>query len=164
MKIVVTLILSFFVYSAANAVEYTKKWQDINYVPCEGVGINSSGTVVIKVEVLELSDFKKITSLTISTTYPHGRFPAASISYTNWSGKREHLNLVRPWFPTIGAAGVQTLYLPRNKTSTNPSAKEQKEIWVSNKSKLDVSVSILYSLENASCASQFSTSWGIGNK
>ena len=135
---------------------YENEWTDLNYSMCDGIGLHSSGKVRVRVEYDIIPQGYGVSSFQVFTTHPRGSFPAAVLTYENLSGENEVLQLVQPWFPTVGEQQTGHLLLPRVMTSQGVSGpQEQMQIKVLDRGNLEIDVSLLVDGFGA-CATGFS--------
>lgn len=161
MRVLLTpiLLMSLTVPSYAKLAE--KTWTDVNYVPCEGVGIHGTGKITARAETDTKDGFTKMTSLQVSTRYYITSTPSVLIIYRNPQNVRQEIRLVPPWFSTLEDRYTKSRYLPRNKTLPTSSSKEQGAIHIKNGSKIEIIVNTMLKQDGGNCATNFSTEWNL---
>ncbi|WP_287600677.1 hypothetical protein [Thiothrix sp.] len=145
--------------SVANAKTYTESWSDLNYVPCEGVGIHGSGKVELTSDIIDEGDYYKITAFNIAISHPLGRNPAGKISVTDWKNKKISILLVKPWFNIISEPGKQWINMPKKANGSHSA--EQQEIKVKKDSPIEIQVNVQFSHDSGFCSSNFNKTWTI---
>ena len=162
-KPLVVLFFSVSVFSSAGAFAENifEEWTDVNFVPCEGIGLHGSGKIKGAASISRTSHSVTVHTLSITSVHPLASWFNSSISFKDQSGQEQSVILTDPWYPTIGTPGNITLVLPQNKTLPNTGPKEQMEIFVGSGSKLTINADVVFKLDAGNCAASFNQSWQL---
>lgn len=150
--------------NSADAATAQESWSDPNFAFCEGVGAGASGRINARAEYSFDDPIITLNSLAITTTgYSFEHIAAGEVTYLDDAGKKRNLSLQQPWFDVIGSAGPgDVLYLPRNKvSSTGPGPWEQMSIKLISDSPLQISLSLLFTVDGGSCPTSFAATWEL---
>ena len=142
----------------ASAADKEASWPDPNFVLCEGIGGSGTGRITAGATFTTTGNAVNVTSLIISGAYQHPRQMSGSISYTRPDGSSAQVNLARPWFPTIGPPGVQSLSLPRRADSPADTS-GQTPFNMRTGSSITIRVSNLFTTPGGNCPASFETTW-----
>lgn len=128
-------------------------WLDLNYILCDGLGFSASGKVKVVIELDRLSDRRtNVKSLSVFTSYPHHDQSTAKVTFTAAPGDRQTINLVRPWWSTIGPSNLQQLVLPRVSTdSARLPDREGMILTVQNGSKIKIQTAVMFPAFGPGC-------------
>lgn len=67
-KLAVLVALQFIDPSTGYAETYSKKWLDLNYVTCQGIGFQGTGLISADMNALDSGNFFSVSSLKITAT------------------------------------------------------------------------------------------------
>ncbi len=164
-----SLVNIFFLFSfvpAADAKTFQKIWLNLNYVPCENMGITGSGTVELTLNYTFLPAvaggptgsapaIQDIASIFVSPKYPHESDVVGTLKYTNVLNQRQTMSLVKPWYPTIGERDSNQLVMPKFAGTLNlPPQTQQAQIILAG-TPLTLNLNIRFAQDGGNCFASF---------
>jgi hypothetical protein len=169
-------LLGGFLLISSNAESKTFKhtWLNLNYVPCDSMGITGSGTVdltmnytyypaVVNGPTGSAPAMQFFGDFFLNTKYPHESEATGTLTYPLVNGGTGKIYLVKPWYPTIGEADSNLLVMPRVNSANRaffPPEKQQAQVMPAG-GQLKLNISIRFPQEGGNCFASFSQNFTL---
>lgn len=145
---------------AAGAGErVSQRWTDINYAPCENIGLTATGSVTASALIGRGGSSDRLEEFSLTLRYNHAFTPSGSVSWTDSSGERRSTRLNAPWFSIAAPSDVKLLVTPRVMTGAWSGPHEAMAIEKLSGSPVSLQVSVLFSAPEGACTASFSADW-----
>lgn len=163
------IVLCICMLSSANAQPKTFKhtYLNLNYVPCENMGVTGSGSVDLIVNYNYLPALgasnptgsapamQDIGSIFVTPKYSHESELSGTLTYTDVLNQRKTMRLVKPWYPTIGSPDTNQLVMPKFSGNLRlPKETQQAQIILAG-TPLTLNLNIRFGRDGGSCFASF---------